>query len=534
MLFLRPELLLWDGGSCRHIINGLMMVENHQIPVKNYASAIYPEVESVTRSWLADLISGAFYHLAGLNGVVFICSLAIVLGLTWSYQMGRARGLGLGSGLIMLSIVMATVGMHWSARSHIYSYLPFLAAYYFVFFETKTTWRTAVGLALTILIWANLHGSFMIGLAMIALKAIFDAITLVRNNKDDENSKQLIAADQFKWDLITILLAVLTSCLNPRFISFYSHVAGYLTNPEILHKTDEWRAFDLFAGIGSFAFLLLLAISLTLIFKTKKFASGAELTLFIVLIFAGFESMRLIPYCALLAMPVVGPAWREIAWRYRDDTIDGHNPQEEANQNDAGNQAEIPKQTGNSLASDPQAPAPAKEDDKTGQDSSAIAKLCRFEQRAQTQESSSLKIALGSMVVSLVMGTIMLLAPWAKINEFDPERIPVNAVAYMRDHHIEGSGFNYDNWGGYLYFTLHRRVFIDDWADFLPPQFLEDYLDVLMAKPGWQKKFDDRNFQWVLVPNESQLAQLLSSSPQWRIAYKDKTAVLLLRAGSEH
>ncbi len=237
------------------------MLETHQIPVKNYASSVYPEVDSVTRSWFADLISGAFYHLAGLNGVVFICSFVIVLGLTWSYQMGRARGLGLGSGLIMLSLVMATVGMHWSARSHIYSYLPFLAAYYFVFFKSKTTWRTAIGLALTILLWANLHGSFMIGLAMIALKAIFDAITLIRNKGNAGSSNKGLAAKQFKWDLITSLLAVLASCLNPRFIAFYSHVAGYLTNPEILHKTDEWRAFDLFAGVGSFAFLILLAVS---------------------------------------------------------------------------------------------------------------------------------------------------------------------------------------------------------------------------------------------------------------------------------
>jgi hypothetical protein len=133
MFFLRPQMLLWDGGTCRHVINGVMMLTDHKIPSTNYASAIFPNSECVTRSWLGDLISGFFYQTAELTGVVFICSFVIALGLTWTYQMGRARGFGLGSGMGMLSIVMATVGMHWCARSHVYSYLPFLVMYYVLF-----------------------------------------------------------------------------------------------------------------------------------------------------------------------------------------------------------------------------------------------------------------------------------------------------------------------------------------------------------------------------------------------------------------
>jgi hypothetical protein len=52
---------------------------------------------------------------------------------------------------------------------------------------------------------------------------------------------------------------------------------------------------------------------------------------------------------------------------------------------------------------------------------------------------------------------------------------------------------------------------------------------MLTAKPGWEEKFNLYHFNWVLVPNESQLAQLLSKSPQWKVLSQDKVAILLIR-----
>lgn len=496
MLFLRPELLLWDGGSCRHILNGVMMLQNHQIPSLNYTSAIYPNIESVTRGWLSDFISGWFYQQAGLTGVVFICSLVVTLGLTWSYQMGRARGLGLASGLVMLAIVMGTVGMHWSARSHLYSYLPFLATYYFVFMSSDRSWKRPLGLAFSMMLWANLHGSFMIGPMMIGVKIGFDVFDGLKNNflpsrkpqaeavsetpeNDPTSSGNPKFVPELRADAIAAAAILIASAINPRALSFYSHVAGYLANPEIIHKTDEWRAFDIFAGVGSWAFLILLAITTTLLVKTRTIPSKAELVFFVIMVFAGFESMRLIPYSALIAMPLLGPAWQALSSKTHGD--------------------------------------------------SRLAKLIAFEGRAEEQEKSSMKVALASIAISIIMGIAMMNMPISQVKDFDAERLPVNEVNYMAEHHIDGLGFNYDNWGGYIFFKRKQKVFIDDWADFLPVQFIEDYVDVLTAKGAWQAKFNKYPFEWVLAPNESQLAQILTQDPGWKVAMRDKAGVLILR-----
>jgi len=489
MLFLRPKMLLWDGGSARHIINGVVMLQTHNIPRDNYDSWVYPDIDCMTRSWLADLISGWFYQNTHLIGVVVICSLLIALGLTWSYQMGRARGFGLISGLLMLILVMGTVGMHWCARSHIYSYLPFLLLYYALFMAPAGWWRFGLS-TVTMCFWTNAHGSFAIGMGMIGVKIVGDIFALYRRNAG--------ALVEFKSDVISLIGAFLASCINPRGFALYTAVFGYLTNPNVVHKTDEWRSFDITAGLGSWCFLLLLAVVISLVAKTRKVPSLGEALLFSGLVLGGFDSMRLIPYCALMAMPFAGPAWQALR-RQIEQKSDG-----------------AADQNGPTLPENAKRPG-------------WLPRLVQLEQRAEPQEPSSLKMAVACLAGALIIGVVAIVTPSCAVADFDEERLPVDAVNYMQAHNITGHGFNYDNWGGYIYLKTHQRVFIDDWGDFLPPKFIDQYLQILLARPGWEQAFKERDFQWILAPNEAQLSQLMSTSPQWNVACKNKTAVLLVR-----
>jgi hypothetical protein len=486
MLFVRPELLLWDGGSCRHILNGVIIFNTHHIPVDNFTSWANANVEVITRAWLSDLISGAFYIFAGLNGVVFICALLTSATLTWSYQMGRSRGLGLASGLLLLATVMATVGMHWSARSHIYSYAPFLILYYLLFMTKMTGWKRTLGVALTECLWVNLHGSFTIGMAMILIKMLSEAVQYWRNIGDKSRT-----ASQLRWDAAALAAAVAATAINPRGLDFYLHVVGYLSNPTV-RRTDEWKSFDLFSGMGAPAFLVLAIIVATMIWKTKRFSSRPELALLILLAIAGLNSMRLIPYCALIAMPVVGPAWQAIKTKVEEETVEPG--------------AKLPWYR------------------------RWLGKIVVMEQRAGSQETSSLRMSLLVIVGVLVMGLVAMKVPWFAIKDFDSERIPVAHVAYLTDKSfIDKHGFNYDNWGGYLYMKSKQRVFIDDWTDFLPVPFIDEYVQMLLTQPGWEKTFARYDFQWVLVPPQANIAQVLRHSPDWQVAKEDEAAVLLVR-----
>lgn len=484
MLFMRPEMFLWDGGTCRHIINGEFWLAHHVLPDTNYTSAIFNASPCLTRCWLGDISSGAVFSRFGMNGIVLIFSIVGALGLMWSYQMARSRGMGLLAGLLLVLLVMPAVGMHWSARCHVYTYLPFLILYYLIFISRHTLFTRAAATALIMCFWANLHGSYTVGIVMLAGSALAAGAQSILRGKfpftspsDNQSLKTLI---------VLAGCGAAATALNPRGLSFYNTVINYISNPVVLSKTDEWRALDLFAGVGVWFFLLLGAITFIALWKTKGGLKFPETVVMCIFFAASIISMRFVPYCSLMVIPFLGPYWHLL--RPKLPHLETRNP--------------ILR---------------------------ALAKLARLEARIEGDEPKGVKLALAYLIITIAMSAAFLSIDTFKVKDFDPERIPVELVNCLQKENPPGLGFNYDNWGGYIYFKLKKTVYIDDWTDFLPPDFISEYLKILLAQDNWEEIFERRNFQWVMVPKEAQIAQILAQRKDWQVKCQDGVGVFIVK-----
>lgn len=488
MLFMRPDMFLWDGGTCRHIINGEYWLAHNTLPGTNYTSAIFNSSPCLTRCWLGDVTSGTVFSHYGLTGIVLVFSIVGALGLMWSYQIARARGMGLLAGLVLVLLVMPAVGMHWSARCHVYTYLPFLLLYYLLFVSEHKAWMRAIAIGLVMGFWANLHGSYTVGIVMLAVSAAASALQFFMGTKlpivsgapDARSRERAVQAFVF------LLVGGAATAVNPRGLSFYNTVLTYISNPIVLSKTDEWRSFDITAGVGACFFLILGAITIVAVWKTKGGLKFNETAVMGVYFLASFVSMRFVPYCALMVIPFLGPYWQ--LWR--------------------------PKL----LAWEPQKPL-----------EKGLVKLARKEAEIEVNEPKGWKPALIYGLITVTMSVAFISLEMFKVKDFDPTRIPVKLVECLQKENPQGLGFNYDNWGGYIYFKLKRTVYIDDWADFLPPEFIEEYIKILLTQDNWQEIFNKRNFTWVMVPNEAQLAQVLSKRDDWEVKCKDDVGVFLVK-----
>ncbi|MCC6977753.1 MAG: hypothetical protein IT343_05495 [Candidatus Melainabacteria bacterium] len=495
MLFMRPEMFLWDGGTCRHIINGEYWLANHALPTTNYTSAIFNSSPCLTRCWLGDITSGTAFSHFGMTGIVLIFSIVGALGLMWSYQMARARGMGLLAGMVLVLLVMPAVGMHWSARCHVYTYLPFLILYYLVFMSTHKIAVRAVATALVMCLWANLHGSYTVGVVMLAVSMGAAAIGGLLAKADvklpciEGYRRQPGVEGRLKP---VSNLAILAACggiataLNPRGMAFYNTIFTYMSNPVVLSKTDEWRSFDITAGVGAWFFLVLAGITIYAIWKTKGGLTFHETAVMCVFFVASIISMRFVPYCALMVIPFLAPYWQLLRPKL------------------------LVREQTNPLTK-------------------GLAKLAKVESGIESSEPKGWKPALLYIVATIIMGIAFLSLDYCKVKDFDPTRIPVKLVECLAKENPPGLGFNYDNWGGYIYFKLKRTVYIDDWADFLPPEFIEEYLKILLTQDNWEEIFNKRNFTWVMVPKEAQLAQVLSQRKDWEVKCKDDVGVFLVR-----
>lgn len=437
-------------------------------------------------------MSGTVFSQYGMTGIVLVFSIVGALGLMWSYQMARARGMGLLAGLLLVLLVMPAVGMHWSARCHVYTYLPFLVLYYLLFISEHKLWIRAVATALVMCFWANLHGSYTVGIVMLTVPIFALAFQYFFGGKFPFVPRYEHAHDETGRMQPVCNLAIImaaggaATAVNPRGLTFYNTVLNYIANPVVLSKTDEWRSFDITAGVGAWFFLILGAITITAIWKTKGGLKFHETAVMCVFFLASFVSMRFVPYCALMVIPFLGPYWE--LWR--------------------------PKL----LASEPQKPL-----------EKALAKVAKKEAEIEGNEPKGWKPALIYFVITIAMSVAFLSLDMFKVKDFDPTRIPVKLVECLQKENPQGLGFNYDNWGGYIYFKLKRTVYIDDWADFLPPEFIEEYIKILLTQDNWEEIFNKRNFTWVMVPNEAQIAQVLSQRKDWEVKCKDDVGVFLVK-----
>jgi hypothetical protein len=300
----KPFLLLGDGATLRHVLTGEYVFQQHAIPDTNYVFALDPKATWLTHELLSDLILGGAQQWLGVNGVALVGAIAIALCLTWSFQFARYKGLGMVSGLLALIVAMLTMSLHWSARAHVFSYVPFLLMYFVLFTDLLSQRAKTISTIFIMALWANLHGSFVLGLFMIGLKAIGVLID---------------KSESIKRSLAIFIAAIVGACLNIRGGEFLLYVLSYAQNAHIhLHNAESHGLNFLTAGYPGIAFILLMILIVILWIWSKTVPKFAEFVFTIALFLGGIYSMRLIPYFSLIALPAMAPSWNALSLRYQN------------------------------------------------------------------------------------------------------------------------------------------------------------------------------------------------------------------------
>jgi hypothetical protein len=105
---------------------------------------------------------------------------------------------------------------------------------------------------------------------------------------------------------------------------------------------------------------------------------------------------------------------------------------------------------------------------------------------------------------------------------------PKAAINWIAINHPKGNLFNSYNWGGYIIWRLYPQyqVYIDGRADVYGDSFINSYVNVYRAKPGWEQTLDSYSINLVLIDPGSPLAFALSQSLGWKMVYEDELSVV--------
>lgn len=305
-----------------HLATGRRILDTRAIPERGVGSATFGQAPWHDNEWgfqvLAALVGRTTRDAdgvvvltpAGRFGLILLRAAALGATLALlSAQMARA---GVGALLRALGVLLAaflTFGnLFWDVRPQILSYLAFVAmAYLLERARNGTPWAlpAAVGV---VAVWANVHGAFVLGIALLGAEAAGGWIdVLLRRGAARDALRLTLAAS----------LAPAAACLNPLGWRQLVHPFLYLARPEIYAGNNEWTRPD-------FAHLPLLAATFAAL-ALALFAGGrprSALAVRVVLFAALFSTaIRHLPLVALATVPVLaatlsqasaGRGWRRL------------------------------------------------------------------------------------------------------------------------------------------------------------------------------------------------------------------------------
>ena len=250
--------LLNDPDTYWQITLGQWMLDHHAVPRTDIYSFTMQGQPWISTQWLAQVAYALAYNLGGWAGPVVLAAASASLAIALLAGFLHAR-LARTPALVILAATLALMAGHMLARPHVLA-MPVMVAWVAGLVDAMDR-RSAPSFRLLplMVLWANLHGGFVLGLALIgpiALDAIWHA-------PKEQQARMLL-----RWILFGVA-ALAASCVTPYGWEALLASQRILGLGAALAVIGEWRPANFgkagpleFSVLAAFAFVLWRGITL--------------------------------------------------------------------------------------------------------------------------------------------------------------------------------------------------------------------------------------------------------------------------------
>jgi hypothetical protein len=503
---------LWHTDLWGHLAYGRWIVEHRALPSTEPLMPLCRAVPFVDFSWLSEVIGYATYQWNGPEalqllyaGGVTTCvgflawgvwrktrsnlaaalAAALYLWVDWR-QLAIARPQLAGCVCFMLLFVLARAirrvalpiprlrvgknGGYEITASLVESKFPF----------------PLMSLAVVILFaaWANLHGSFLVGLALLAATVCGRAGDVLRRT----GSLRIVYDDRaVRRGVVLLVIAMAAVLLNPYGWRIYSAAWQLAVNPNLADLV-EWKPLGLWMSQARAA--LAVSIGLLAVYAlTPRRISIAEPLLLVGFGAAAVTASRMIVW------------WGPIAAYYA-----------------ALHAAAIAKRRPGTI----------------------FARAPRFE---RVYAVCTRRMLPTSFPVVVIMCAVFLNPVFThdflgRASGFYRDRnfsaqTPVAVAEYLVENPPRGQVFNTLEWGDYLLWAGPARleVFVASHVHLIPRSVWQDCVRVITLDDGWQKILERYRINTAIVDDDQHaaLADALRADPAWSVAYEDAQGLIFVR-----
>jgi len=491
-----------------HMATGRLIMQTGTIPTVDQFSYTQAGEPFYNQGWLAQVLMYGIHSLGGVPLLLMVQAAVVVLtyGLLLGLCIRRSGALRLSVGVLLMTTMPLSFD-NWNVRPQTYAFPLFVAFLYIL-----TMWRlegtrkdTASHplltghrlwlLPLLMVVWVNLHGSFVLGGALIAMTFVGEwlrrfiadrreaAAWATRPIGEAEDvlhrppqPARLPLMPLFVWGAVTALALL----LNPRGLEVLAYVRDLLSTSAVTSLVTEWAP-PTIRDLGGMIFFLFVMFSVAVLTYARRRPDLVDMLFAAAFFWLALGAVRNIVWFGMVMTPllVVLPAAR--------------NPVDE----------------------------------------SASVKHARFQGLP----------AMNWVLIGILSLLLLLGLPWVKpaldlppeLGNLLDQDTPVAATTFMRaDAQRPERLFHSMSAGSYLIWAApEQSVFIDPRIELYPMEQWHDYInlsngenvDALLAK---------YQIDGLLLHNEQQEALLehVRADPVWDVRYEDAQSTYLVRRGT--
>lgn len=454
-----------DPDAWWHLRTGQLILQNHAVFHSDPFSFTRFGQPWINHEWLSDVLLFGIYRVAGLGGLIIIFAAVVAASNLLVYV--RCPGRPYLAALMTLWGAVASASL-WGVRPQMFSLL--LASMFLFLLESseqhpKLLW----GAPPLMLLWANLHAGYPIGLVFIGL---FLAGETLEAGMDPEPWRHFLP--RLKQLAMTFFGCLSLVVVNPYGWRIYRYPFETLHSAAMQRFIQEWFSPN-FHDPASLPFLFMLLALIGFLAISPRGLRPRTLALLLLTIPAALRSMRHIPILMLLMVPAVAGLIE--AWL---------------------------------------------------QDLSAT----RFLHRPLAAQSRrTLIFNLVVLVCFGVFAGFRVQQVLSRQREVEARNFPTAAVAFMEREHPPEPVMNHYNWGGYFIWKLYPkyRVFMDGRADVYGDDFMTDFGACYYLTGNWKRPLEQWNIRTMVLPPDAPLITALRSDSEWREIFADSQAVILIR-----
>jgi hypothetical protein len=418
----------------------------------------------VAHGWLSGVVFYLLYSWGGFNLLIILFALMVTLALWITFKRLESHPI-VGAGAVFLGLlsVITNIGVRPRVFTFLFTSLFLTILYRFIH---RVADRRVWWLVPLMVLWANLHGGYLIGLVLIGLTIIGEILDTA------------ISGEPFgpTWPKVRTLIFVLMACfvavlLNPYGIRLYTFPLQVLSSKVFQQVVVDWMSPN-FHQSHLTPFVVLLFLTIIALVLSPKRVRPSELLIFLATLYASLSAQRNIIIFVLVAVPLLanyGQSW----W--------------------------VSISQANSFLGPPK--------DSYSRSSTLVTLL-----------------ALLPLVFFLIKLKTTVFVPSSE----QIKDVPVQAVEYLKERQLTGNTFTEVNiWGGYLIWALPSNPVFIDGRDVYPESFVKEYVQIIQGIP-FQEPFQRYHVKIAIVEPESVLNRELRESPEWQQIYQDGIATVFI------